>query len=365
MKTTIHWSKVICRQPDKYLAWPTIARRENGELLVTVSGDREEHACPFGTTQLLRSRDGGETWTEPETINSTPLDDRDAGVIVLRSGVIVVSWFTAPTWDSLDRGDREIYSGEQVAAWRRHLNKVSEADRRRWLGNWTRRSTDGGQTWEPAVNSIASTPHGPIELRDGSLLYVGIGNPPDMRYGLLAVESVDEGRSWQQIGTISLSADDRAVAEPHAVELPDGRLVCLWRYQPEVDVGPRYMRQTESGDGGRTWTETHLTPIDGYPPHLQLLDNGDLLASYGRRVSPMGQRACLSHDGGATWDIENEIVLRDDAPELDLGWPPGWDLGYPATLELEPGELLTVYYQIALPEHKPSIQATRWSLEQD
>ena len=56
------------------------------------------------------------------------------------------------------------------------------------------------------------------------------------------------------------------------------------------------------------------------------------------------------------------IVLRDDGPELDLGWPPGWDLGYPATVEMEPGELLTVYYQIDPPDHKPSIQATRWSL---
>ena len=76
----------------------------------------------------------------------------------------------------------------------------------------------------------------------------------------------------------------------------------------------------------------------------------------------MEQRACLSHDGGATRDVESEIMLRDDGPELDLGWPPGWDLGYPATVEIEPDELLTVYYQIDLPDYKPSIQATRWSL---
>ena len=122
------------------------------------------------------------------------------------------------------------------------------------------------------------------------------------------------------------------------------------------------MRQTESDDGGRTWTETHSTPIMGYPPHLRLLVSGDLLATYGRRVSPMGQRASLSHDGGETWDIENEIILRYDGPEMDLGWPPGWDLGYPATPELEPGELLNVYYQIDPPDQRPSIQATRWSL---
>ena len=76
----------------------------------------------------------------------------------------------------------------------------------------------------------------------------------------------------------------------------------------------------------------------------------------------MGHRACLSLDGGASWDTGNEIVLRDDAPDIELPWPATWDLGYPASVELAPGELLTVYYQIAPPDRKPSIQATRWSL---
>ena len=157
MKATIHWSKVICRQSGNYLAWPTIARRGNGELLVAFSGDREEHACPFGKTQMVRSSDNGETWLEPETVSSTPLDDRDAGVVVLRSGVVIVSWFTVPTWVSV-KNFTEIgpYSRPQLAAWRRHLDKVSEEERQEWLGNWTRRSTDGGRTWEHAVGSVTA-----------------------------------------------------------------------------------------------------------------------------------------------------------------------------------------------------------------
>ena len=122
------------------------------------------------------------------------------------------------------------------------------------------------------------------------------------------------------------------------------------------------MWQTESSDGGHTWTLTHPTKLLGYPPHLLRLSGGEILATYGRRLTPMGIRACLSLGNGDYWDVENEFILRDDAPELDLGWPPGWDLGYPATIELDPGELITVYYQIEPPDHKPSIQATRWSV---
>ncbi len=356
VRTNIRWSKVICKEPGNYIGWPTIARKADGELLAVFSGDREMHWCPYGKTQMVRSRDAGETWSEAETINNTPLDDRDAGIVVMRSGVIVFSWFAGGGWKNLDTY-LERAGASTVEAWRRHYGKISEEVLRRWDGHWTRRSTDGGCTWEPAVDSIATAPHGPIELQDGSLLFVGNAEL-DGHPALVSVSSTDEGRSWCLIGTIPVPEDhaqDLTYAEPHAVELPDGKLVCLWRYQPRNRPDEHYMQQTESADGGRTWTVTHPTPMWGYPPHLIRLHNGDLLASYGHRRTPFGQRACLSHDGGQTWDIDNEIALRDDAANGDLG--------YPATLELEPGELLTVYYQIDMPGEKTSLTATRWSLE--
>ena len=60
------------------------------------------------------------------------------------------------------------------------------------------------------------------------------------------------------------------------------------------------------------------------------------LCTYGRRKPPYGIRACLSADGGRTWLLEREIVLRDDLPNRDLG--------YPTIVEYEPGKLFTIYY---------------------
>ncbi|MHC4887096.1 MAG: sialidase family protein, partial [Planctomycetota bacterium] len=88
-------SKVICKQADRYIGWPCVGVLPDGEILVVFSGDRDGHVCPFGKTQLVRSSDSGETWSEPETINDTPLDDRDAGLCVCADGSIVVSWFTS------------------------------------------------------------------------------------------------------------------------------------------------------------------------------------------------------------------------------------------------------------------------------
>src|SRR5947208_17160152 len=69
---------IISRQPEFYHGSPTLAQRKNGELLVAYSGGREAHVCPFGRVELIRSSDGGHTWSWPDVIVDTPTDDTDA-----------------------------------------------------------------------------------------------------------------------------------------------------------------------------------------------------------------------------------------------------------------------------------------------
>ena len=93
-------TRVICKQPGKYIGWPSITQTRSGELLVVFSGDREAHVCPFGITQMIRSSDLGQTWTDPVTINNTPLDDRDAGILETSKGTLLVNWFTSLAFDT-------------------------------------------------------------------------------------------------------------------------------------------------------------------------------------------------------------------------------------------------------------------------
>ena len=62
----------------------------------------------------------------------------------------------------------------------------------------------------------------------------------------------------------------------------------------------------------------------------------DVVTIYGHRRDPFGIRACLSSDQGETWDIENEIILRDDLESSNLG--------YPTSIVQEDGGLFTVYW---------------------
>ena len=38
---SIVWTRDICTSKDRYVGWPTVCRRKNGELVAVFSGDRE------------------------------------------------------------------------------------------------------------------------------------------------------------------------------------------------------------------------------------------------------------------------------------------------------------------------------------
>ena len=93
---TIIESKVLCKQPGRYVGWPSIAIAPNGDLMAVFSGSRAGHVSNDGRIQMVRSGDGGSTWSEEVTVFDTPIDDRDAGNICTLQNTIIVSWFTGP-----------------------------------------------------------------------------------------------------------------------------------------------------------------------------------------------------------------------------------------------------------------------------
>ena len=367
--------QIICRQEGRYIGWPTIARLPDGELVTVFSGDRDAHIDPFGKSMLVRSSDNGGTWSKAELINDTPLDDRDTGLCATPGGTLIMSWFTSHYTD--EKYMKNCPEAE-TARWRRRLRAVTDADLEKWasrdvgqdqryeLGRFTRRSTDGGRTWEDPVRVSGTAPHGPNGLADGTLIFVGQGSlldRPERASSITVSTSVDDGRSWDQISTIPMfppypgeDPDGMAyLCEPHVIETAPGALLMTARYE-EKPRTQEYNRlwQAFSTDRGVTWTPPAETPLVGKPPHLTRLNDGRLLVSYGYRHKPYGERACLSADGGKTWDTENEIILRDDAPTHDLG--------YPASVQLPDGTIVTVYYQQRADGEKTCLMATRWRL---
>ena len=319
-RAEIIWTKALCKEPERYIGWPTVCRAQNGELIAVFSGDRDEHVCPFGKSQLIRSADGGKTWSAPVNICNTILDDRDSGIISLDDGSLVMAWFTSIAYRGYIRDRAKLKPGSPQFYWWLHNEKLRPEEVEAQLGAFTRRSTDGGKTWEPAVRTPCSAPHGPIQLKDGRLLYVGKSGDADHKNlgtgvgKVVAAESTDRGRSWRVIGEIPFPEQInvlRECHEPHAVETTDGRIVVQIRCHSKFSGFVDSSVQSESADGGKTWTMAKPMGLDGYPPHLIRLADGKLLLERRPRLSGV-RPAARRHDPHGL--LPGRVQGREDLP---------------------------------------------------
>lgn len=344
---------VISLQPHLYGGWPTLTRRENDGLLLVWSGGREAHVCPFGQVHMMTSHDGGQTWNFPRVLIDGDIDDRDAGVLVTKKGTVLVTTFTSLAYEpGLAAAEKaKSWDAAKLKRWTAARDRLSAEERRQQLGTWMIRSTDGGIEWSAPYRVPLNSPHGPVQLADGRLLYAGKRLWTDE--GLIGVaQSADDGQSWEWLATIpTRSGDDhKQYHELHMVEAADGRLIAHIRNHNPKNA--RETLQSESNDGGRTWSEPHSIGVWGLPSHLLRLRDDRLLMSYGHRRKPFGNQARVSSDNGETWS--DPILISSDGVTGDLG--------YPSTVQLDDGSLVTVWYEVRPGNTNAALRQARWKL---
>ncbi len=355
-----------------YQGWPTICKGE-GDTLYAVSSLRIAHVDPFGAICFYESHDGGVTWSDPRIIIDTPLDDRDAGVVYLGNNRLLVSWFTHDTPGYFENTDptwtkwHNMVSSDQKKAL---TNKWNQLDATQRIGqSYTAISTDGGLTWSEPSAVPVTAPHGPTLGNDGrTLMYIGaLKNPKscgfeDMKaYNLYVIKSTDFGKSWKVEAELPFpykstngSGEKFIFGEPYILQLRDGSYIAAARGQWGYDNDAMRVYLAYSDDG-RNWTDfKEVEGLVGAPAHFCQTKSGVLIMSYSYRVSPAGSRARLSYDGGKTWS--EEITLCVSAT------PNNGDLGYPSTVELDDGTLITAYYQRVGSDSNASFLFTRWKL---
>ena len=213
------------------------------------------------------------------------------------------------------------------------------------------RSADGGVNWSAPYRVPVNSPHGPIALPDGRVIYAGKRLwHPNKRIGV--ADSHDDGRTWRWLAEIpTRDGDDfNEYHELHIVEASNGRLIAHIRNHNKANE--RETLQTESDDGGRTWSVPHGIGVWGLPSHLARLRDGRLLMTYGHRRAPFGNQARVSEDNGESWS--KAIIVSDDGV--------GSDLGYPSTVELDDGSLVTVWYERMADSPYAVLRQAVWNL---
>ena len=144
------------------------------------------------------------------------------------------------------------------------------------------------------------------------------------------------------------------------MNLKDGRVLYagknLWRKEEKTWIGV-----CESKDDGQSWKRLgQITTRKGDDPknyhelHAVEATNGTLIAHI-RNHNPKNNRETLqseSRDGGKTWS-EPFIVSGDGA---------GGDLGYPSTVQLNDGSLVTVWYEKLAKSSFAVLRQAQWTL---
>ncbi len=318
---------------DNVCAWPALARLPGGDIVAAIH-NRPSHAGLAGDVEVWGTEDGGRFWKlrgvaaahEPGTnrMNVACGLAANGDLLVLSSG-----WSNKAE----NAGEPQPRPGERPQI----------------LPSWACRSSDGGRTWRrgPAMDDAAKQVH-PIPFglvsatADGQLgasfyesnrCVIAQGEP--IRVSAWFCRSKDDGRTWVKASLIGADA----YCETATLRVEGGRWLAASRTYP---LGRLDLFVSE--DDGATWSPRGPLTCDGqHPAHLLRLADGRVLLTYGVRHSGLfGLGARLSADGGQTWG--RPIVI------LDFG-PSATDGGYPSSVQLASGSVLTAYYANATDAH--------------
>ena len=284
--------------------------RHADDTLSAVLRTGAPHLGVTGTLSITHSSDGGRAWSDAVPLWPRFHDVRNPALGINAAGELVVA-----AWRLADPG---------VPASRALFTRVGDA---------------GGAEWAAPVEYASTlvsrpSPYGRmVSEPDGTLLMSIYGAPavarPGVRHVCALARSTDGGRSW---GDESLVAE--GFNEASYARLPDGRLLCAARSE-EKDASVAVLT---SVDRGRTWSAPQpVTRAGEHPADLTVLGSGAVLLTFGRRVRPLGCGALISRDGGASWERDREVLLAADGVETA-------DLGYPSTVELSDGRIVTLMY---------------------
>ena len=336
---------VIYEDATFYAAFPSIVRRPDGELLVAFrrAPDRRllgeqgiTHTDPNSQLVLVRSGDSGKTWgREPQLIFAHPFGgSQDPCLVQLRDGAILCSSYA--------------WAQSRPDAIARLKQPTARAGDFVFLGGYLMRSRDGGKSWQGPIipppcpgevnldlfgKTVSAYNRGAMcEGKDGRLYWVvpaSSANAP-LRTGTHLLISADKGETWTY--SCPVAQDEKIVFnETSLYETPKGALVAFVRTEGFDD----HTVMARSNDRGRSF-QWQDAGFQGHPHHAIRLPDNRVLLVYGYRHRPFGIRARVLEAECADVGTAEEIVLRDDGGNGDLGYP--W-----ATM-VSKNRALVVYY---------------------
>jgi hypothetical protein len=304
-------SGIIYRNPKTHVVsrqayFPSVAVLANGEMLATFAiGEAFESVN--SDTYVVRSKDMGETWSEPISLikkKSEILVSDYARISAMPDGSVIAN---------ITRCHRESHPDDGLA----NAENLGFVPTDLLIAG----SFDNGYTWtEP--EKITPPLVGPsfemcsplVPLSDGRWLWPtstwrGWDGYCPNGMKMIALVSNDKGKSWPEFMDVMNRSNEKIILwESKIIELSKGVLLGIaWAYN-ESEAKDLPNQYTISNDGGKSWMPPASTEIKGETMAIAGLSGNKILAVY-RRMDRSGLWITIVRIEDNKWVNETDIPL--------------------------------------------------------